>query len=94
MTIEECLNKYYGMLCSNCRNIEQVIYDSKTCEDILNDCCIHAFKKFENVDIDEEQLYQEVKKMFLMEMKFSWKRRASEKIIFLENLNNFNDRTE
>ena len=87
MKVRECLEKYYPVLCSTCRNLEQVIYDSKTCEDILNDIIISAIRKYADKDMDEEELFQNIKKQFLLELKFSWKRRGAEKLVYFENLN-------
>ncbi|MBO7323315.1 MAG: hypothetical protein J6U51_07020 [Bacteroidales bacterium] len=69
--------------------MEQTIYDSKTCEDILNDCIISSMRKYADKEVDEETLYQDVKKHFLTELKFSWKRRGAEKLLFVENINVF-----
>lgn len=87
MEIRECLEKYYDELCDKCRNIDQVIYDSKTCEDILNNTVITAIKKYDGKDAPEEELFEYIKKSFLTLVKFSWKRRGMEKILFTDNLN-------
>ena len=89
MKIEEGVSKYYEKLCSKCNNLEAVVYDSLTCEDILHEAMIMAMKRFGNRDATEDEIFEYLKKIFFTELKFSWKRRNSERLIFTDNISTF-----
>ena len=89
MKIEEGVSKYYDKLCSKCNNLDAVIYDSFTCQDILNETMIMAMKRFGSKDASEEEIYEYLKKIFFTELKFGFKRRRGEKLLFTDNLSIF-----
>lgn len=91
MKINDIISKHYCELLAMCTNRDTPIYDSKTSEDILNDCTITTINHFRDRDITEEEGFNYYKKTFLMEAKFSYKRKNS-RIIYTDNLNAYKDK--
>ena len=54
MKISDVISKYYNTLHKEVDG-ELVISQSRTTEDILQDVCITALRKFRNMDITEEE---------------------------------------
>lgn len=76
MTIHEILAKHYEKFHSMCINKDVAVYGGKTSEDILNDSIITIINHFGDRDIEEREGYEFAKKTFLMEEKFSYKKKA------------------
>lgn len=91
MKINDIIARHYTELLAMCTNRDTAIYDSKTSEDILNDCTITTINHFKDRDISEEEGFEYYKKTFLMEAKFSFKRKNS-RIIYTDNLNAYKDK--
>ena len=85
MTINDILAKHYNKLKQEV-NGELVISQGRTTEDILQDVCITALRKYKNQDISEEEGLQYLKKTLHAEKYFSWNRKKGEIVIFTDTL--------
>lgn len=85
MKINEILEKYYNTLKKEV-NGELVISQGRTTEDILQDVCITALRKYKNQDIEEEEGLAYLKKTLFTEKHFSWNRKKGELILFTDTL--------
>ena len=85
MTIHDILNKHYDTLKKEV-NGELVISQSRTTEDILQDVCITAMRKFKDNEIEEEEGLSYLKKTLYTEKHFSWNRKAGDILVFTDVL--------
>lgn len=85
MKISEIISKYYDTLHKEV-NGELVISQSRTTEDILQDVCITALRKYKNIDIAEEEGLAYLKKTLFTEKHFSWNRKKGEILVYTDTL--------
>ena len=85
MTISDIIEKHYDTLKKEV-NGEKVISHSKTSEDILQDVCLTALRKYKNTDISEEEGLTYLKKTLFTEKHFSWNRKKSDILVYMENI--------
>lgn len=85
MGINDIISKYYNILHKEV-NGELVISQGRTTEDILQDVCLTAMKKYKNQDIEEEEGLSYLKKTLYTEKHFSWNRKKGEIVIFTDTL--------
>lgn len=85
MTINEIITKHYNTLHKEVSG-EVVISQARTTEDILQDVCLTAIRKFKQTDITEEEGLTYLKKTLFTEKHFSWNRKKNEILIFTENI--------
>lgn len=85
MTISDIITKHYDSLKKDV-NGELVISHSKTSEDILQDVCLTALRKYRNTDITEEEGLTYLKKTLFTEKHFSWNRKKSDILVYTDNL--------
>lgn len=85
MKISDVISKYYNTLHKEVDG-ELVISQSRTTEDILQDVCITALRKFRNMDITEEEGLAYLKKTLYTEKHFSWNRKKNEILIYTDTL--------
>ena len=85
MTISDIITKHYETLKKEV-NGELVISHSKTTEDILQDVCLTALRKYKNSDISEEEGLTYLKKTLFTEKHFSWNRKKNEILVFTDSL--------
>ena len=85
MTISDIITKHYETLKKEV-NGELVISHSKTTEDILQDVCLTALRKYKNSDISEEEGLTYMKKTLFTEKHFSWNRKKNEILVFTDSL--------
>ena len=85
MTISDIITKYYDTLKKEV-NGEKVISHSKTSEDILQDVCLTALRKYKNTDISEEEGLTYLKKTLFTEKHFSWNRKKTDILVYMENI--------
>lgn len=85
MTINEIITKHYNTLHKEVSG-EVVISQARTTEDILQDVCLTAIRKFKQTDITEEEGLSYLKKTLFTEKHFSWNRKKNEILIFTENI--------
>ena len=85
MTINDIISKYYDTLHKEV-NGELVISQSRTTEDILQDVCITAMRKFKDNEIDEEEGLSYLKKTLYTEKHFSWNRKSGDILVFTDVL--------
>ena len=90
MTINDIITKYYDALHKEV-NGELVISQGRTTEDILQDVCLTAIRKFKNTDITEEEGLTYLKKTLFTEKHFSWNRKKNEILIFTDTLPDIQD---
>lgn len=84
-TISDILNKHYDTLKKEV-NGELVISQGRTTEDILQDVCITAMRKYKDDLITEEEGLTYLKKTLFSEMHFSWNRKAGDILVFTDVL--------
>lgn len=85
MTISDIIEKHYDTLKKGV-NGELVISQGRTTEDILQDVCLTALRKYKNTDISEEEGLSYLKKTLFTEKHFSYNRKKNEILIFTDNL--------
>lgn len=85
MLIQEIISKYYDTLHKEV-NGELVISQSRTTEDILQDVCITALRKYKDNDITEEEGLNYLKKTLFTEKHFSWNRKKNEILVYTDTL--------
>ena len=90
MTISDIISKHYDTLKKEV-NGELVISHSKTTEDILQDICLTALRKYKNSDISEEEGLSYLKKTLFTEKHFSWNRKKTDIMVYMENLPDVQD---
>ena len=90
MTISDIITKYYDTLKKEV-NGEKVISHSKTSEDILQDVCLTALRKYKNTDITEEEGLSYLKKTLFTEKHFSWNRKKTDILVYMENIPDINN---
>ena len=85
MTISDIITKHYDTLKKEV-NGEKVISHSKTSEDILQDVCLTALRKYKNTDISEEEGLSYLKKTLFTEKHFSWNRKKTDILVYMDNI--------
>lgn len=85
MTINDVISKHYNTLHKEV-NGELVISQGRTTEDILQDVCLTAMRKYKDTDISEEEGLSYLKKTLFTEKHFSYNRKKNEILIFTDNL--------
>ena len=85
MTISNIIEKYYYDLKAKCHNDDIAISMGRTSEDILQDVCLTALRKFKTKDIDEQIGLSYLEKTLWYELKFQ-KNRIDSKVVFVDDL--------
>ena len=85
MTISDIITKHYDTLKKEV-NWELVISHSKTSEDILQDVCLTALRKYKNTDISEEEGLSYLKKTLFTEKHFSWNRKKTDIMVYMADI--------
>lgn len=85
MTISDIIEKHYDTLKKEV-NGEKVISHSKTSEDILQDVCLTALRKYKNTDISEEEGLTYLKKTLFTEKHFSWNRKKTDIMVYMADV--------
>jgi len=85
MTIREIISNHYDELHSYC-SADKVISLSKTEEDILQDVCMTACRKFKENDISEKDGISYLKKTLFTELHFQYPRKKGEILLFTDTL--------
>ena len=85
MTIADIISKHYDTLKKEV-NGELVISHSKTSEDILQDVCLTALRKYKNTDISEEEGLSYLKKTLFTEKHFSWNRKKTDIMVYMADV--------
>ena len=85
MTISDIIEKHYDTLKKEV-NGEKVISHSKTSEDILQDVCLTALRKYKNTDISEEEGLSYLKKTLFTEKHFSWNRKKTDILVYMADI--------
>ena len=85
MTISDIITKHYDTLKKEV-NGEKVISHSKTSEDILQDVCLTALRKYKNTDISEEEGLTYLKKTLFTEKHFSWNRKKTDIMVYMADI--------
>lgn len=84
MKIQQILDRHYKEFLDMCTNKDTIIYGGLTSEDILQNVCITAIRKFGDEEIEEEDGYKYIKDTLLLECFFSFKRKKKDSnIVFL-----------
>lgn len=85
MLISDIITKHYDTLKKEV-NGELVISHSKTSEDILQDVCLTALRKYKNTDISEEEGLSYLKKTLFTEKHFSWNRKKTDILVYMADI--------
>ena len=85
MLISDIITKHYDTLKKEV-NGELVISHSKTSEDILQDVCLTALRKYKNTDISEEEGLSYLKKTLFTEKHFSWNRKKTDIMVYMADI--------
>lgn len=78
MNIREIIDKHYNELYNLNPNDNKVISEGRTNEDILNDVCLTAIRKYKNLDISEDEGLSYIKKFLYSEQHFKYARKSKE----------------
>lgn len=85
MTIKEIISKHYDELHGFCSD-DKVISLSKTEEDILQDVCMTAMRKFKDNIITEEEGMDYLKLTLWEEQHFQVPRKKKDKLVLLDDI--------
>lgn len=88
MTIQQVITSNYYRLKSKCHNDYKVISLSRTSEDILQDVCLTAMRKFKGKDIDEQIGVEYLEKTLYYELKFQ-RNRVDTRVVYTDNLTEY-----
>lgn len=88
MTINNIISKHYDELHGFCTS-DKVISLGRTEEDILQDVCITAMRKFKDRNIEESEGMDYLKLSLWTEQHFQMKRKKKERIIYVDNLEDY-----
>jgi hypothetical protein len=88
MTIKEIISKHYDELHGYCTG-DKVISLSKTEEDILQDVCVTAMKKFKEKDIEESVGMDYLKLTLYNEQLFQCARKKKDKLVLVESIDDY-----
>lgn len=86
MNIRKIIEQHYDELHSYC-SADKVVSLSKTEEDILQDVCMTAMRKFKDKDISEKEGMDYLKLTLYNEQHFQMARKKKDKVIFVEDIN-------
>lgn len=86
MTINEVITKHFFQLKALAKPSDIPVYNGNMIEDIFQSCFITAIKKFKNKDVDENIALEYLKRTILNEIKFSYRRKAKDRLLFVENI--------
>lgn len=84
MTINDVVSKYYNKLYNSVVKHNKVISQGRTPEDLLNDVCLTALRKFGDEDIEEIDGLNYLKKTLFTENHFQYNRIKNEIVIFTD----------
>ena len=85
MTISDIITKHYDTLKKEV-NGELVISHSKTSEDILQDVCLTALRKYRNTDITEEEGLSYKKKKLFTEKHYTKNRKKTDIMVYMADV--------
>ena len=86
MTINDVLTKHYDKLYKISVKHNKVISQGRTPEDLLNDVCLTALRKFKDKDIEEQEGLDYLKKTLYTESIFQYNRIKNEIVIFTDEI--------
>lgn len=86
MLIAEIITKNYNKLYKYCVTDNKIISQGRTPEDILQDVCVTALKKFGSNQIEENEGLTYLKKTLYTEKHFQYSRKKNELVLFGDNL--------
>lgn len=84
MTINDIIEKHYKNLYNICVKHNKVISQGRTPEDLFNDVCLTALRKFKQDTITELDGLSYLKKTLYTENKFQYNRIKNELVIFTD----------
>lgn len=87
MTIGDIISAHYDELHSKCET-DMVVSMSRTGEDILQDVCITAMRKYKDKDIEDSEGLTYLKKTLFTEQHFQKARLKGEIISYVDNIEN------
>ena len=84
MKVEKIIDSAYTYLHKSCRN-NNIIYEGKTAEDILNDIVLQTIRHFKSNEVSWENGFKYMQDTFYIELHFSPKRINREKMLLMED---------
>lgn len=91
MTINDIITRHYDELRAKV-NAEVVVSLGRTGEDILQDVCITAMRKFRDKQIDEDEGLSYLKKTLFTEQHFQLARLKREIVIYTDSIEDIADK--
>ena len=88
MKINDIITKYYLELKSKCHNDDRVISMGRTSEDVLQDVCLTAVRKYRNKEIKEDEGKVYLQKTLFYELKFQ-RNRVDPRMVFTDDLTHY-----
>lgn len=85
MKINDIITKYFLELKSKCHNDDRVISMGRTSEDVLQDVCLTAVRKYRNKDVNEQEGLTYLLKTLFYELKFQ-RNRVDPRMVFTDDL--------
>ena len=87
MSIGEIISAHYDELHEKC-NSDMVVSLGRTGEDILQDVCVTALRKYKGKDIDDNEGLTYLKKTLFTEQHFQKARLKGEIVSYVDNIEN------
>lgn len=91
MKIDKIVEKHYDEFKKMSLRPDNVVSGGKTSDDVLSDIIYTALKKYKGKEIEEEEGVVYIRKSFLNEIRFQYKRLKMEKVVLMTSLPDIED---
>ena len=86
MNIRQIINMHFNELSSLVKHSDIPIYCGNMSEDVLQNCFLVALNKFKDNEIEEEYGFNYLRNTICSEIKYAYRRKGRDNLIFVENL--------
>ena len=86
MNVNEIITKNYERIKKLSLRPDICVFKSQTSDDVLQNILLTTLKKFQDKDLEEEEVLKYIEKSFVNEIRFQYKRLKNEKVIFTDTL--------
>lgn len=90
MRAEEAIAKAYSTLLDRATKKDVPLYDGKTSEDLLGECCLTMLRRYRG-EVDEFEIFTAFERIFLEKCFFAYKKKTSKKNRLVEYVPDYGD---
>ena len=87
MSIEELISKNYDRLKTFASKCDKPIYCGLTQEDIFHNCLMYAMRKYSDIQLEEKEGLNMLRKLIATEIKYAYKRKKKDILVLTEDGN-------